>query len=85
VRKEYVSLKENGVQKPLLNRPDAEDEQDNVRLTQTALEQVNTNKAFRAIYDFFASIRYRHILPQLVRDPKNFSPSPSKMIPMDAI
>jgi predicted ATPase len=81
VSREYVVLKENGVQKSLLERPDSEDQQDAVRLTQTALEQVNTNKAFRAISDFFASIQYRHILPQLVRDPQNFSPSPSKNDP----
>ncbi|MDR1243442.1 MAG: AAA family ATPase [Deltaproteobacteria bacterium] len=81
VSREYVALEENGVRKSLLERPDAEDKQDTVRLTQTALEQVNTNKAFRAISDFFASIQYRHILPQLVRDPKSFSPSPSKNDP----
>jgi predicted ATPase len=81
VSKEYVALKEGGDQNPLLARPDAEDAQDSVRLTQTALEQVNTNKAFRPISEFFASVRYRHILPQLVRDPKGFSPSPSKNDP----
>jgi predicted ATPase len=81
VSREYVSLKGNGGQKSLLERPDSEDKQDVVRLTQTALEQVNTNKAFRAISDFFTSIQYRHILPQLVRDPQSFSSSPSKNDP----
>jgi predicted ATPase len=81
VSKESVSQKENGNWKELLKRPDAEDGQDSVRLIQTALEQVNTNKAFRVISNFFASIQYRNILPQLVRDPQNFSPSPSKNDP----
>jgi predicted ATPase len=81
VSQESVSQKENGIWKELLKRPDAEDAQDSVRLIQTALEQVNTNKAFRVISDFFTAIQYRHILPQLVRDPKSFSPSPSKNDP----
>jgi predicted ATPase len=81
VSREHVLFKENGGRKSLLARPDADDQQDAVRLTQTALEQVNTNKSFRAIADFFTSIQYRHILPQLVRDPQSFSPSPSKNDP----
>lgn len=62
--------------KTLLKRPDAEDREDRERLTQTALEQVNANRKFRAIASFFQSIVYRHILPQAVRDPKGFSPGP---------
>lgn len=62
--------------KTVLRRPDKYDDDDTVRLTQTALQQVNANKAFREIPEFFSSIQYRHILPQLVRDPKGFSPSP---------
>jgi hypothetical protein len=53
----------------VLRRPDAEDQQDNERLTQTYLEQVSANKEFRAVADFLASVRYLHIVPQLVRDP----------------
>lgn len=60
----------------VLNRPSDEDTEDPVRLTQTALQQVNANVKFREVADFFASIQYRHILPQLVREPKAFSPSP---------
>lgn len=62
--------------KTLLKRPDAEDREDRERLTQTALEQVNANRKFRAIASFFQSIVYRHILPQAVRDPKGFLPGP---------
>ena len=53
----------------LLERPNAEDEADAVRLTQTYLEQVNVNQPFRELVEFFASIRYLHIVPQLVREP----------------
>lgn len=77
ITEEHVFLTdENGVKKQLLVRPNDEDKSDILRLTQTALQQVNANKDFRAIADFFKSIEYRHILPQLVRDPKSFSPSP---------
>lgn len=54
----------------LLIRPNAEDEKDPERLTQTYLEQVNVNHDFREVADFFASIRYLHIVPQLVREPE---------------
>lgn len=53
----------------LIERPDRDDEVDASRLTQTYLEQVNTNKEFRVLQDFFSRIRYLHIVPQLVRDP----------------
>ena len=53
----------------LVDRPNTEDEDDAARLTQTYLEQVNVNKSFRSIAEFFTAIRYLHIVPQLVRDP----------------
>ena len=53
----------------LLTRPDADDKADTERLTQTYLQQVNVNRPFRAVVDFFASVRYLHIVPQLVREP----------------
>ena len=53
----------------VLVRPTPEDESDPARLTQTYLEQVNVNRDFRALAAFFASIRYLHIVPQLVREP----------------
>jgi predicted ATPase len=60
----------------LLSRPNAEDESDRLRLTQTALEQVSENRQFRPVADFFKSISYQHLLPQVVRDPRGFSPLP---------
>lgn len=53
----------------LLMRPDDDDKQDLARLTQTHLEQVNVNRSFRELASFFESVRYRHIVPQLVREP----------------
>jgi len=55
--------------KTLLDRPNEEDRADAVRLTQTYLEQVNANQSFRELVEFFASVRYLHIVPQLVREP----------------
>ncbi|MBI4586492.1 MAG: AAA family ATPase [Planctomycetes bacterium] len=55
--------------KPVLDRPDWEDQEDPERLTQTHLEQVNVNKKFREVMEFFASVHYLHIVPQLVREP----------------
>lgn len=53
----------------LVNRPDDSDHGDPERLTQTHLQQVNVNKSFRPVVDAFASIRYLHIVPQLIREP----------------
>jgi len=52
-----------------LQRPNEEDKKDPERLTQTYLEQVNVNQPFRVLSSYFASIRYLHIVPQLVREP----------------
>ena len=65
VRRESV-LHEGTV---VLDRPNEEDRQDEERLTQTHLEQVNVNREFREVSAFFESIRYLHIVPQLVREP----------------
>lgn len=51
-------------------RPSEQDEEDPERLTQTYLEQVNVNKEFREIADFLKTIRYLHLVPQLVREPE---------------
>lgn len=53
----------------VLHRPDESDRQDSALLSQTHLEQVNVNREFRGLADFLRSIRYLHIVPQLVREP----------------
>ncbi|MDI9570360.1 MAG: AAA family ATPase [Pseudomonadota bacterium] len=65
LQKERVAF--NG--KVLLDRPNDEDRDDEARLSQTYLEQVNVNRPFRDLTTFFSSIRYLHIVPQLVREP----------------
>jgi predicted ATPase len=59
--------------KQILCRPDTDDEQDEARLTQTHLEQVNANQAFRDIAQLLESVLYLHVVPQLVRHPKAFT------------
>ncbi len=54
----------------VLDRPDSEDERDPERLTQTYLEQVHANRKFRAVSDFFGTVQYLHIVPQLIREPE---------------
>jgi predicted ATPase len=56
----------------LLDRPDSDDTKDVLRLTQTHLEQISANAAFRPINRFFESIRYLHVVPQLLRHPESF-------------
>jgi recombinational DNA repair ATPase RecF len=56
-------------EKRLLKRPDADDRRDRERLRQTHLEQISANHDFREVAEFLTSVRYQHIVPQLVREP----------------
>jgi predicted ATPase len=58
----------------ILQRPDREDKRDLERLTQTHLEQVSANHKFREITEFLASVRYLHVVPQLIREPERRLP-----------
>ena len=51
----------------ILSRPDQDDDFDSERLTATALEQINVNRPFREVADFFGSVSYLHLVPQLIR------------------
>jgi len=51
----------------ILCRPTPDDKEDSELLTETALEQVNANRHFREIAEFFDEITYLHLVPQLVR------------------
>jgi predicted ATPase len=68
VESESVSHNEEN----LLARPNEEDKADEERLTQSYIEQVNVNRDFRRLAEFFGSIRYLHLVPQLVRDPERY-------------
>jgi predicted ATPase len=54
----------------LFVRPDDQDRADTERLTQTYLEQVNVNRDFREVVEFLSSVRYLHVVPQLIREPE---------------
>ncbi len=51
----------------LLQRPTKEDKNDAELLTESALEQVNANREFRVVAEFFDEVTYLHLVPQLVR------------------
>ena len=51
----------------VIARPDSFDEDDPDRLTQTHLEQVNSNREFREVAEFFSQITYLHLVPQLLK------------------
>ncbi len=53
----------------LLNRPNDEDRDDPERLSQTHLEQTFANRPFRPLAEFFASVSYFHLVPQVLRNP----------------
>lgn len=57
----------------IIDRPDTADKQDDLRLTQTYLEQINANAEFREISKFLEPILYLHLIPQLVRHPEAFA------------
>ncbi len=65
IKKERVTQNRNR----RLDRPDEGDRKDTERLTQTSLEQVNVNKEFRDIAVFLETVRYLHVVPQLIREP----------------
>jgi len=56
----------------VLSRPDDDDVDDSVLLTQTHLEQISANQKFRALADYFSTVQYFHLVPQIIRDPGRF-------------
>ncbi|MCX6676561.1 MAG: AAA family ATPase [Methanothrix sp.] len=56
----------------IIDRPDEHDKEDAQRLTQTHLEQINSNLLFREIAAFLTTIQYMHLVPQLLRYPDAF-------------
>lgn len=68
---EYERVWNNRTQ--VVDRPDDDDRRDLERLTQTHLEQINSNQRFRDIAKFLEDILYLHLVPQLVRQPDAFA------------
>lgn len=56
----------------ILERPEDLDVQDEIRLTQTHLEQINANSQFREISRFLESVKYLHLVPQILKHPEAF-------------
>jgi predicted ATPase len=57
----------------ILDRPNDDDKKDEMRLTQTHLEQISANEKFRELARFFEAVLYQHLVPQLVRHPRAFT------------
>ncbi len=51
----------------LVGRPDPDDEADPERRIQTYLEQINMNRDYREVSDFFSDVLYLHLVPQLLK------------------
>lgn len=68
VKKEAVLLNGN----KLFVRPDEDDKEDPERLTETYLEQTNSNREFREIAEFFQKTLYLHLVPQLLKHSEMF-------------
>lgn len=65
----------------ILDRPDNLDKEDELRLTQTHLEQIGANAEFRDIARLFESIRYLHLVPQILRHPESLLSNASQEDP----
>lgn len=70
VKLERVSaIKGGSIQNvPLVERAASDYASDPEQLTQTALQQMSVNQPFRELVHFFRSLRYLHIVPQLLRE-----------------
>ena len=78
VRREQVQqIAADGSTRLILARPDEQDKADREQLTQTAIQQVNRNREFRELAEFFRSVLYLHLVPQLVREGQ--PPRPDKI------
>lgn len=53
--------------KCVLDRPDPADKADPVRLSQTSIEQIQSNAKFRELAAFFGETTYLHLVPQLLK------------------
>lgn len=53
--------------KKILSRPEADDLQDSMLLTETHLEQTLANRKFRELVEAFSETTYLHLVPQLLK------------------
>lgn len=71
LRSEHVS-RDGGT---VVKRPDSDDRRDGTFMQQTHLEQVSKSEEFRCVAELFASVRYVHLVPEIVRDARRWSAS----------
>ena len=64
---EVFSYSDSGAESVVLSRPSHGDKRDPELLTQTALEQIQSNGEFRDVASHFADTTYLHIVPQLLK------------------
>ena len=64
---EEVYERHGSKEKCIFTRPNDDDKADRERLTQTHLEQVQTNRLFREIAAYFSDTTYLHLVPQLLK------------------
>lgn len=68
VKSEIVSrYSSDGALEFCFKRPDDLDQNDPERLTATAIEQVQANRDFRELAEFFGNTTYLHVVPQLLK------------------
>jgi predicted ATPase len=68
IRKEVIARFEKDQWRNIRSRPEDADGNDPVRLRQTLIQQTSENKDFRELVEFFSSVHYLHLVPQLVRE-----------------
>jgi len=66
-QEKVTAIKLDGTEEEILNRPNDDDKIDTERLHETHLEQISANSKFRNLADFFGSITYVHLVPQLLK------------------
>lgn len=64
----WKRLASDGAWEKLFSRPENADQDDSKLLTQTWLQQVTQNRSIRELAEFFSSISYLHLVPQLIRE-----------------
>ncbi|MBM3878333.1 MAG: chromosome segregation protein SMC [Verrucomicrobia bacterium] len=68
VRELVDRLRVSGETERKLARPDNQDETDPERLKETAIGVLRANQDFRELADFFRTVAYLHLVPQLLRE-----------------
>jgi predicted ATPase len=67
-RERVDQIRADGTKINKLVRPDAQDKIDPKRLESTHIQQVNANKEFRDVADYFREVAYLHLVPQVVKE-----------------